>query len=188
MAAISPLTSMNARRSPRPRSSSRARSIPGELRSRRCGHPMPVKPPDPHQRLDRDVEGAPGGALEGTGPRQDQAEVLVHAHPFPARAAVQLAQVARLVEQREPALDPSQLGEGRRTRVEPFLLRCREDDHVDRLPHHPRPALDERVVRAPLRQAGDEHGPEAGADGSDEPAPVHDPSSARLKPRLGVCP
>jgi len=83
---------------------------------------MPMKSPHPHQRLDRNVEGAPGSALEFTGLREDRPQVQVHAHALPARPAVQLAQVARRVEQAEPALHPPQLGERCPARIQPFLL------------------------------------------------------------------
>src|SRR5258708_9207092 len=71
----------------------------GKLRGGGCARPMRVKSPHAHQRLNRHVEGAPGGALECRGLRQHRPQIPVHSHPLPARSAVQLAQVARRVEQ-----------------------------------------------------------------------------------------
>src|SRR2546429_2147317 len=55
-------------------------------------------------------------------------QVPVHPHPLPAGAAVQLAQIARPVEQREPALHAPQLRERGPARVEPLLLRTRSEE------------------------------------------------------------
>ena len=117
-----------------------------QLRRRRRRGPGPVEPPGAHQRLDRHVERAARDRLEPVRERQDCAEVSVRAHDRSSRAAVQFAQVAGRVEEREPAFHPPQLRQRRRARVEPCPLGAREQHDVHHLAHRPRPALDEDVV------------------------------------------
>jgi hypothetical protein len=106
-----------------------------------------MKAPRAHQGLYRHIERAARGGAVREGQVEHGPQVPIQANRTAAGAAVQLAEVARVVEQGQPGLDPAQLGEGRRAGIEPVAFRPGKHDDVHRLAHGPRPALDQPVGR-----------------------------------------
>ena len=131
--------------------------------------------------LDGHVEGSPARVPEGPRQPKDRPQVRVHAHRSAAGVPIELAQVAGVVEQGESRLDSPQLRQRGRTGVEAFRVRSGEHHHVHRLPHRPRPALDEMIAEACGGNAADAHYPQAGAERPDEPAPIHTPCALPVR-------
>ena len=139
----------------------------------------PMEPPDAHKRLDRHVERPSRRAPEALGEREHRREIAMDVHGTLPGPAVQLAQIAGVVEQREPRLHPAQLRERGGAGIEPRLLRLGVHHQVHRLAHRPRPALDEHFAAG--GPAGDKDRPESGADGPDELASAHGGSSPQAE-------
>ena len=138
-----------------------------------------MEAPGAHQRLDRHVERPARRAPEALGEREHRREIVIDVHGAPSGPAVQLAQIARVVEQREPRLHSAQLRERGAAGIEPRLLRLGVHHQVHRLAHRPRPALDEDVAAG--GPTGDEDRPESRADGPDELASAHGGSSPQAE-------
>jgi len=68
-----------------------------------------MKPPGAHERLYRETERSLGHILKAEPGNKDPDQIIVGSHALPPCVTIQLCEIARVIEQRKPALDPTEL-------------------------------------------------------------------------------